>query len=171
VRRSVDSEPGSRVIELRKSIRGSLHRSLNGGHAAAARSASRGSVPPESKSTCKQAIGVSQELGRSCLLHGYERLLRGGRAVSETPRACGLGISSHKGANRRCDRGTAQRRKPRAAGWEAGSRSILIVPQKRGNSTRGDPVEGSGMPDHGTVIGQYGGCIEIRTTYQRNNNG
>ena len=36
--------------------------------------ASRESVPPESKSMSKQAIGVSQELGRFCRLHLENRL-------------------------------------------------------------------------------------------------
>jgi hypothetical protein len=34
-----------------------------------------------------------------------------------------------------------------------------------------DPVEGRGVSDHGIVFGNYGGCIEIRTTYSRNRNG
>jgi len=69
-------------------------------------------------------------------------------------------------------RGIAKRRRRSAARWATGSRSILIVPQKRGNpDSSGDPVEGSGMSDHGTVFGKYDECIEIRVTYQRNRNG
>ena len=34
-----------------------------------------------------------------------------------------------------------------------------------------DPVEVSETSCHGTVVGQYDECIELRTTYQRNSNG
>jgi len=66
-----------------------------------------------------------------------------------------------KGANKGCFGGTAKRRKRSAAGWTAGSRSALIVPKKRGNKIRQDPVEESETPGHGPVGGTYGGCIEI----------
>ena len=72
----------------------------------------------------------------------------------------------------RCNRGTAKRRKRSAAGRSAGSLSALIVPRTAGTfRLTEDPAEGRGASDHGIVFGNYGGCIEIRTAYQRNRNG
>jgi hypothetical protein len=43
---------------------------------------------------------------------------------------------------------------------------------KQGYSgSTGDPVEGRGVSIDGIVFGNYGGCIEIQTTYPRNRNG
>jgi hypothetical protein len=44
---------------------------------------------------CKQVIGVLQELGRSCLLHGNSRQ-HGDACTSETHPACRSGISGGK---------------------------------------------------------------------------
>ncbi len=70
-----------------------------------------------------------------------------------------------------CNRGTAKRRKRSAAGWAAGSHSVLIVPMKLANSPRLEPVEGSETPDHGTVFEKHDECIEIRQSCPRNRNG
>ena len=43
---------------------------------------------------CKQVIGVSQELGRSCLLHGTKGGLGGCPAMAKRALARGFGISS-----------------------------------------------------------------------------
>ena len=54
-----------------------------------------------------------------------------------------------------------------AAGRMAGSLSVLIVPAKRGErAIDRHPAEGRKTPEHGTVFGNYDGCIEIRTSYQ-----
>ena len=70
-----------------------------------------------------------------------------------------------------CSRGTAKRRQRSAAGWAAGSHSVLIVPLKLGNSTQVEPVEGSEASSHGTVFEKHDECIEIRVTCPRNRSG
>jgi hypothetical protein len=170
-RRSVDSELESHAIELRKSPCGSLQRSLTEGHAAVALRRAACRFRRSRRSMCRQVMGVSQELGRSCRLHGKERRREWPSGKRNTPGQWpwhrGL-----RGANNRCDRGTAERRKRSEAGRPTGSLSTLVVPAKQGHcgSTQ-DPVEGRGVSDDGIVFGNYDGCIEIRTTYQRNRNG
>jgi hypothetical protein len=89
-------------------------------------------VSPASTEHGKRAIGVPQELGRSC------RLLRGipaGDTGLPTPGRGGALV--RRGAKSTSGRGgTAQRRQRSAAGRAAGSRSALIVPSKQGNSPR-----------------------------------
>jgi hypothetical protein len=58
--------------------------------------------------------------------------------------------------------GIAERRKRSEARRAAGSRITSIVPEKPGNSSREDPVEGSGVSDRGTVGGKHGGTVEFR---------
>ena len=70
-----------------------------------------------------------------------------------------------------CIRGTAKRRKRSAAGWAAGSHSVLIIPLKLANSPLMEPVEGSETPGHGTVLEKHDECIEIRATCPRNRSG
>ena len=43
---------------------------------------------------CRQVIGVSQELGRSCLFHGMKGALGASPAMAKRPLARGSGISS-----------------------------------------------------------------------------
>ena len=69
------------------------------------------------------------------------------------------------------NRGTAKRRQRSAAGWAAGSHSVLIVPRKLANSTQLEPVEGGETPDHGTVTEKHDECLEIREACPRNRNG
>ena len=51
------------------------------------------------------------------------------------------------GANNGRNDGIAKRRKRTRAKWAAGSRSVLIVPLKRGNQPEG-PRRGKGVPSH-----------------------
>src|SRR5215469_1079518 len=89
-------------------------------------------VPPASTDHGKRAIGVPQELGRSCRL--LSEMPAGDTGL--TPPGPG-GALVRRGANRTSGRGgTAKRRQRSAAGWAAGSRSALIVPWKQGNSPR-----------------------------------
>lgn len=58
------------------------------------------------------------------------------------------------------------------AGRMAGSLSVLVVPVKQGERTIDrHPVEGRKTPEHGIVLGNYDGCIGIRTSYPRDRNG
>jgi hypothetical protein len=114
-------------------------------------------------------MGAPQELGRSCRLHGSNPG-RGYRVTNPRPV---VRRSAAAGGTKRAERsrGTAKRRQRSAAGRAAGGRSALIVPSKRGNATRADPVEGSEAPNHGTVVGKYDECLEIRVAYPRNSSG
>src|SRR6516225_1998330 len=92
-------------------------------------------VLPASTEHGKRALGVPQELGRSCRLLGE---IPAGDTGLTTP---GLGGALvRRGAKRTSERGGAAKRRQRsAAGRAAGSRSALIVPLKRGNSPRRTP--------------------------------
>src|SRR6266545_5444008 len=57
--------------------------------------------------------------------------------------------------------GTAGRRGS-WVGEATGSRSIPVVPGKPEKSSRGDPVEGRGMPGYGIAGGRHGGNIEFQ---------
>src|SRR6516165_7311637 len=86
-------------------------------------------VLPASTEHGKRALGVPQELGRSC------RLLRGIPAGDTGLPTPGLGGALvRRGAKRTSGRGGTAKRS--AAGRAAGSRSALIVPSKQGNSPR-----------------------------------
>src|SRR6516165_12828070 len=89
-------------------------------------------VLPASTEHGKRALGVPQELGRSC------RLLRGIPAGDTGLPTPGLGGALvRRGAKRTSERGgTAKRRQRSAARRTAGSHSALIVPLKQGNSPR-----------------------------------
>ena len=64
--------------------------------------------------------------------------------------------------------GTAKRRKRSAAGRAAGSRSVLIVPTKRGNAAHSDPGEGRGRrvmePLEGNMAGASESGNRVNTT-------
>ena len=66
----------------------------------------------------------------------------GDPVVSTRPESGVTGLLKPSSTNRS---GIAKRRKRSAARWAAGSLSILIVPLKRGNEDRPDPVEGREM--------------------------
>src|SRR6516165_4332770 len=89
-------------------------------------------VLPASTEHGKRAVGVPQELGRSCR---FLCEIPVGDTGLTTP---GLGGALvRRGAKRTSERGgTAKRRQRSAAGRAAGSRSALIVPSKQGNSPR-----------------------------------
>src|SRR5262249_50874937 len=104
--------PRSLAMEPRKSPCGSLRRSPHGGHAATPPLV-RGGSPAGVEEQGKEAMGVSQELGRSCRLHGIIRPFRGRRTQS-TPGSPSL----------RCATGGA---KPKAH---------RVVPPSKGNEAR-----------------------------------
>ena len=90
-------------------------------------------VPPASDwNMCKRTIGVPQELGRS---RTSPRQIPGWRhrVTNSRPRRRTRPPGSERNE---CNRGTAKRRKRSAAGWAAGSRSVLIVLMKPGNWSR-----------------------------------
>jgi hypothetical protein len=115
----------------------------------------------------KRTMGVPQELGRSCRLHGK---FPAGDTGQTTP---GLPAARGKRGERTmpCNRGTAKRRQRSAAGRAAGRHSVLIVPLKLANSPLLEPVEGSETPDHGTAFEKHDECIEIRQACPRNRSG
>ena len=86
--------------------------------------------------------------------------------VPETPRSQDRPSGPAGGTNTGGTGGTAKRRKRSAAGWATGSRSVLIVPLKRGNSAHEDPVEGSETSSHEPVGRKHDGCTEIRVPCQ-----
>jgi hypothetical protein len=65
------------------------------------------------------------------------------------------------------------------AGSRAGSLSVRVVPKGRSSLPvkQGEraidrhPAEGRRTPEHGIVLGNYDGCIEIRVSYPRDRNG
>ncbi len=89
------------------------------------------------------SMGVLQEPGRSCRLH--RRVPgRGGRVTNRSRPEGGALLAS--GANGSAAVEPASEGERSEPGKAAGSQSIPVVPVKSGNSSRGDPVEGSGMP-------------------------
>ena len=110
---------------------------------------------------------MNRTLGEPCSLLGE---FPAGDTGLPTP---GLGGALvRRGANSTSERrGTAKRRKRSAAGWAAGSRSVLIVLRKLANSSRLEPVEGSETSNHRTVFEKHDECIEIRQSCPRNRNG
>src|ERR1700694_3665887 len=102
-----------------------------------------------------EAIGVFQELGRSCRCHGKHAAF--GRSPNRKhSRSTAVALLGGGSEAQDAPRGIAKRRKRSAARRTAGSRSALIVPLKRGHGTRPDRVEGSEASDRGTVGGKYG---------------
>src|SRR5215469_12590200 len=86
-------------------------------------------VLPASTDHGKRALGVPQELGRSCR---FLCEIPAGDTGLTTPGFGGALV--RRGAKRTSERGgTAKRRQRSAAGWAAGSHSALIVPMKLAN--------------------------------------
>src|SRR4030081_2871262 len=79
----------------------------------------------------KEAIGVSQELGRSCRLHELFGLV--GWPIPKHSRSTTIAFLGGGSEAQDAPRGIAKRRQRSAARRAAGSRSTLIVPSKRGN--------------------------------------
>src|SRR5947209_5024479 len=75
-----------------------------------------------------EAIGVSQELGRSCRLHRISRPM--GVAEPEHSRSTAVAFLGGGSEPQDAPCGTAKRRQRSAAGGAAGRRSALIVPLK-----------------------------------------
>ena len=103
-------------------------------------------------------IGVPQERGSPCRLQGKP----GWRYRVNNSRP-GVAALSRAGSETRvqpwyrlCEG------KRSTAGRAAGSRSALIVPWKQGNSSRGNPGEGSEASSHRTVGGKHGEDPETR---------
>ena len=111
---------------------------------------------PESKSMRTEARGVPQELGRSFRVHGPHR--QGVRRTQRPP------VSRWRvwHQEERTPGRTAWYRRAKAtkSGGTAGSRSAVIVLEKRGNGPRLDPVKGSAASNHGPVAGTHGKGIE-----------
>ena len=124
-------------------------------------------VLPASTRTCANGqSGFPRNLGDPVVSSATSRLELPGDQLQASAAHSSAGSERNE-----CTRGTAKRRQRSAAGWAAGSQSVLIVPMKLANSTQPEPVEGSETSDHGTVIEKHDECIEIRQTCPRNRNG
>jgi hypothetical protein len=118
----------------------------------------RGSVPPGSESRAKAQSRFPRNVGDPAV---STEAIPDGATGRPTPGPRPQHAAA-AGAKCACSRGTVKRRQRSTAGEAAGSRSALIVPQKRGNSIRGDPGEGSGASSYNTVGGKHGGDIGLR---------
>ena len=129
-----------------------LRLSLNGGHASVPlwSGAHRPAGVEEHGQT---GIGVPQELGSSCRLHGSFPG-RGHRVTNPRPDARQSAASGETN-QADCSCGTAKRRQRSAAGWAAGCRSALIVLTKQGNERPRGPCGGK------RGIGTWTRCWEI----------
>jgi hypothetical protein len=123
------SESEGHAIERRKPSRGSLCLGITRGHAAA---------PYWSSASSPAGVGLEH-------VQTDNRGSPGTWEILSSPRLFPVGVpgyqlqastvhSSVEERTNECNRGTAKRRKRSAAGRATGSRSVLIVPMKLGNS-------------------------------------
>ena len=91
-------------------------------------------VRPESKNMAQKQSGFPRNLGDPAVSTGISRPWERPNQTLPAHRCCVLGGGSETKPHRV---GTAKRRQRSAAGWTAGSRSVLIVPTKHGNATTG----------------------------------
>lgn len=98
---------------------------------------------------------AAQEPGSACRPHEKPAGQSGCNRLTKVP-SPGAAPRADSGVNQRCYvvNGCAKRTEAQPDG-RAGSRSALIVPTKRANRTQREPVEGSGAPEHNTVVGQH----------------
>jgi hypothetical protein len=161
------SQSESHAIEPRKCAhRGSLCRFRSGGHAVVPQwsgTHSPAGVEEHGQTDNGGSPGTWEILSSPRQIPGRRYRVNNSRPPGRT------GYTG--GANDPCNRGTAKRRQRSAAEGAAGSHSALIVPPKRGNGSRPDPVEGSEASDHENVLEKHDGCIEIRPPCPRNGNG